>query len=164
MGSLGLTIQDSQMILILGWLHLPYQQGLGAPENVQLQSEWEAQYKCEGLDSGRCLVFSHKSPRRVTGPPLNCFRPGLWLLWVFPFARKLPKPRSAFALSPWPPEPWRPQQRHSSFPGDVSYSRSLSQPLPHPHRPSKTSEFPQHLPTPLHEGIDAFGGIGIGIR
>ena len=40
MGSLGLTMnQDSQVILILRLVRLTYQQGLGVPENVQLQSE-----------------------------------------------------------------------------------------------------------------------------
>lgn len=107
------------------------------------------------LDSGRCLVFF---PIRVTesNRPSSELLPARTDSSVFPFAPgKLPKPHRRICSLPGLPEPRRSQQRVSYFPGDVSYSK-ISQPaapltlIP---RPSKTFEFPQHLPHSPSWGI-----------
>lgn len=164
MGSLGLTIQDSQMILILRWLHLPYQQGLGAPENVQLQSEWEAQYKCE-LGQWQMLGFF---PIRV--PESN--RPSSELLPArtdssecFPSLGRIAQATQAHLLSPWPPWAMTTSATCLLFPRwcllfkDPSASRS-----PHPHPLPQQDFWVPPAPPPLPFMGNRQCSVGLGLE
>lgn len=148
MGSLGLTMnQDSQVILILRRVRLTYQ-GLGDPDNMQLQSEREARYKC-GLRHWQLSgFFPTRDPEsnRTSCELLPARTPSSACLSLR--SRGPAQATQAPSLSPGLPEPRPPQQRVSHFPGGVSYSEipQPAAPLTLIPRPGKTFEFLQLLP------------------
>lgn len=137
MGSLGLTMnQDSQVILILRRVRLTYQ-GLGDPDNMQLQSEREARYKC-GLGHWQLSGFF---PTR--DPESN--RTSCELLpartassaCLSRHSGDLPKPRRR--LRSLPASPSHGHLSNASLISQVVslIQRSLSQPLPSPSSPAR---------------------------
>lgn len=152
MGSLGLTMnQDSQVILIL-LVRLTYQQGLGVPENVQLQSEWEALYKCE-LGHWQMLGFFPTRVPESNPTSSELLRAGTDSSVCFPSLRGIAQATQAHSLSPGPPWATTTSATCLLFPRwcllfkDPSASRS-----PHPHPPPQQDFWvrPAPPPTPLH--------------